>query len=1756
MKKIILLLPIILLLSQLVYADLIFSDDFESGSLSGWALSNVAGAFNWTASTTNPYQGTWHAQSQPRSTTEPASVLERTINTIGYQNITFSYYRRLIGIDAADEFQVEWFNGATWTILEQTGGSAADDASYLFQTFNLTILANNNPNFKIKFECTAGAVSEYCRVDNVNISGISMPADNEYPQFSNFQEAPANNTLYAFGATYRFNTTITNTNGSAGIEFNGINYSASNLSNIFNTTITNPSAGTYSYYWWAYGNGTSHNYNKTTLRYYTIAKEMPILTYLANGMTNNLTLIYPQQINISAIANYGTVALDRNNINVISENSLNKTLGAGSYIYRANITGNQNYSDVGYKYYNITILKASQTAILNINETSPIIYGTYINVTCNGELFRDNINVTNEKSIAKLLGAGSYNYSCRLYENQNYTYDDDNLTFVVAQANTTASLLIAPLSPITYETASNFSCSNSAGLTANLYINGIDNSGEKGLNIIRGVGNYLVNCTSFSNENYTGSSYQESYIINQATQSITPLLNGMNNNLIITYPQQINTSYSGANQTALSININSTSINIGENYTWGTGGWLVNYSALSNQNYSAYNGYLNLTINKANSIINLTLNHTEGNATITIGSSIWLNATKISGEGIIKLYSNGNLINEGNLLANLTIFNNIGLFNITAIYLETQNYSQSSKTFWVNVTNIDIMPPYFITIPADKTINYTQGIEVNFDAADETAFGSYKANWTTYFSINQSGALKNTAQLAAGIYKINVTINDSSNNLNSNIYTLTVNRKLSTCTISSNTPQEYPAPINVSGSCDAPETMATLYRDNVNINNENGIEKLLGVGAYNYIINVSETQNYTDANNTINVIINQNTSYILSLLISPDIVVTYPTETNVIGSNCPTEISCILYKNNISQTNPETKILGANSYIYVYNTIGNTNYTGKSTAQTLIVNQNTSSVVSLYLNHTQSNITILNGTAIWVNGTLDTGIGIIKLYNNEVVINEGAFLLSNYTWFNTTTGLFNITVLYSGNENYSAIFKTYYVNITLPQAIPDTEYPIFSNYYDNNGTINSSMLSRFNVTLLSTNSTVLLQINNTNYTASNLTDNEFNVSISLTNGTYAYQWISWGNGTNHNYNETKIFYYIINTTPSQEGNLILNCEVGGPYQQGALILIQGNITNETSPLNSQQINISIYNADSLLQAFKILITSNDGSFETSFLNLAIGSYILNVTASYNGLNKSCKDQFQIGSPASLILDKLATIQNITNSTIIYNITLRLINTGNADALNITIIDNESPNSPYNLSKLFPNADFRISYLISFLRQSITTYYLSPIAIATGTDTYANSLILANSTIINITIPPTSTGKQIIITKNIIYFSETSLNVSYNVTSTLYNSGDEDLTNINYIDTDVSSTALIINLTKGNAKFFSDILKIAKAASNTQHQFALGTAIIDLLSFYSNQPIINIPGYGGPADIIVHAPSSINPSENFNSIIQIKNINLDIGQDFTFSYWITNNEETLNYTSGQQTIYIAANSSINTTVTLISPASAGIYKLKANLAWAAGTAASSDSFEIISESSKEIPPGGGNNLGPIYPAKPREKEPEKAEEKEIICNPPYIKYEKECCLDENSNSICDNDEKPEVKQPEQPQNIITLITGLITNSTVNIKIISNFLILIINILIAILAVALIIHILRKKRRKHDATRLKSLIGIKVYSSNGMEIGRLIEIFIENNKIHSLQIKLNKKKKFKLKGIIVSYKYVEAIKDIILINEKILEKIQNG
>ncbi|RMD66248.1 hypothetical protein D6817_04500, partial [Candidatus Pacearchaeota archaeon] len=90
------------------------------------------------------------------------------------------------------------------------------------------------------------------------------------------------------------------------------------------------------------------------------------------------------------------------------------------------------------------------------------------------------------------------------------------------------------------------------------------------------------------------------------------------------------------------------------------------------------------TVNKAASEVNLTLDGNDANVTVEVHTNVNLTAYRLQGEGVIKLYLDGNLINQGSgTLENLTDFNNTGTFNVTVIYEATQNYTSSSETHYV-----------------------------------------------------------------------------------------------------------------------------------------------------------------------------------------------------------------------------------------------------------------------------------------------------------------------------------------------------------------------------------------------------------------------------------------------------------------------------------------------------------------------------------------------------------------------------------------------------------------------------------------------------------------------------------------------------------------------------------------------------------------------------------------------------------------------------------------------------------------------------------------------------------------------------------------------------------------------------------------------------------------------------------------------------------------------------------------------------------------
>jgi Na+-transporting methylmalonyl-CoA/oxaloacetate decarboxylase gamma subunit len=100
--------------------------------------------------------------------------------------------------------------------------------------------------------------------------------------------------------------------------------------------------------------------------------------------------------------------------------------------------------------------------------------------------------------------------------------------------------------------------------------------------------------------------------------------------------------------------------------------------------------------------------------------------------------------------------------------------------------------------------------------------------------------------------------------------------------------------------------------------------------------------------------------------------------------------------------------------------------------------------------------------------------------------------------------------------------------------ISAAEYPQFSDYWDNNGTQIGTGTGYVNVTVTSTNGSVILQVMGLNFIASNSSGDStrFNVTVELVPaGNYAYNWISYGNGTDALYNISDTRSYTVNATP-------------------------------------------------------------------------------------------------------------------------------------------------------------------------------------------------------------------------------------------------------------------------------------------------------------------------------------------------------------------------------------------------------------------------------------------------------------------------------------------------------------------------------------------------------------------------------------------------------------------------------------------------
>jgi lysophospholipase L1-like esterase len=136
----------------------IFSDDFESGSFAAGGWTIVAGnpAVHEQAVHTGVYGVKFYKY----------SAIEKSVSTVGYTNVKLEYDRRTDGYDPEDFFEVDWYDGSGWNLLEST-----QDSSWGHPVFVLPAAAENNPDFTIRFTSNVNRPTDKAYLDNVQLTG-------------------------------------------------------------------------------------------------------------------------------------------------------------------------------------------------------------------------------------------------------------------------------------------------------------------------------------------------------------------------------------------------------------------------------------------------------------------------------------------------------------------------------------------------------------------------------------------------------------------------------------------------------------------------------------------------------------------------------------------------------------------------------------------------------------------------------------------------------------------------------------------------------------------------------------------------------------------------------------------------------------------------------------------------------------------------------------------------------------------------------------------------------------------------------------------------------------------------------------------------------------------------------------------------------------------------------------------------------------------------------------------------------------------------------------------------------------------------------------------------------------------------------------------------------------------------------------------------------------------------------------------------
>ena len=343
----------------------------------------------------------------------------------------------------------------------------------------------------------------------------------------------------------------------------------------------------------------------------------------------------------------------------------------------------------------------------------------------------------------------------------------------------------------------------------------------------------------------------------------------------------------------------------------------------------------------------------------------------------------------------------------------------------------------------------------------------------------------------------------------------------------------------------------------------------LAAGDYDYSWSASDNAGNSNATGTLSYTVDK--AYPdLSLSANPSWSEYYQTETSIYGT-CPSQITCDLYRNDESVSEPDTQTLGAGSYVYVYNTSGNENYTEASVSETLIITK-ISPLSGMSLTGTSP---IVYGTASDFSGA-ETNTGdsdcVYELYANDVLVANPDNVVYGY-------GTINYVYNTSGCSNYTEASVSGSLDVT--KALQDAELEI-------------------NDTDVDYGEAILVTCNGTLYRDGEDVSSENDTAVVLGAGTYNY---------------TCTLDETANFSADSESALVTVNKIPSSVQL-YLNSVADNLTVEYMEFFLIEGNVSVGEGNAQLLADGFLITPVNSSGKDVSTNTFMLSGTYNITAEY------------------------------------------------------------------------------------------------------------------------------------------------------------------------------------------------------------------------------------------------------------------------------------------------------------------------------------------------------------------------------------------------------------------------------------------------------------------------------------------------------------------------------------------------------------